>query len=328
MKWFLSLLASGALLATASAQDTNALLKLEKTIPLPNVNGRIDHLAADVVGQRLFVAALGNNTVEVIDLKAGKRLQTLRGFAEPQGIAYVPEFDRLFVANGNDGTCRIVDGHTVKTISTVELGDDADNVRYDASAKKIYVGYGSGALAAIDANTGRKIANIKLAGHPESFRLATNGPEIYVNVPDAGHIAVVDRNRGVVTATWPLKDARSNFPMSLDEANHRLFVGCRSPAAVLVYDSTTGKEIAAVTIARDTDDLFYDGEKKLLYVSCGWAAVDIVRQVDPDHYAKIKTLDTASGARTSLFVPEWKRLCLAVPHRMGQPAEIRVYRTD
>jgi len=309
------------------AQDSTASLTLAKTIPLPNVEGRIDHMAADVAGQRLFVAALGNNTIEVVDLKAGKVIQSLPGFAEPQGIAYVPEWDRLFVANGNDGTCRMLDGHSFKTISKIELGSDADNVRYDAAAKKIYVGYGDGALAAIDARTGQKTADIKLAGHPESFRLATASPNLFVNVPKASHIAVVDRDQGKVTATWPLTEAKANFPMSLDEANHRLFVGCRNPDTVLVYDTASGKLVTSLPLAGDTDDLFYDANSKRLYVSCGAGVIEVIQPTNAGHYAKIQTLPTAAGARTSYFIPELKLLCLAVPHRNGQPAGIRVFKT-
>src|SRR6266436_2027876 len=151
--------------AGAQAQEATSPLALDKTIPLERVAGRIDHMAADTAGQRLFVAALGNNTVEVLDLKAGKTIQSLPGFAEPQGIAYVPELDRVFVANGQDGTCRILDGHSFKTISAVSLGDDADNVRYDEDTKRIYVCYCSCALDVLDAKTGAKLADIKLAGN-------------------------------------------------------------------------------------------------------------------------------------------------------------------
>jgi len=308
------------------AADTSSLT-LVQTIPLPNVEGRIDHMAVDVVGQRLFVAALGNNTVEVVDLKAGKTAQSLSGFAEPQGIVFVPEFDRLFVANGSDGTCRILDGDTFKLVRTVKLGDDADNVRYDETAKKVYVGYGSGALAAIDAKTGEKTTDIKLAGHPESFRLST-GATIFVNIPEAGQIAVVDRNKGTVTDTWPLTESAGNFPMFLDEANQRMFVGCRSPATLVIYDSTAGKLVASVPVSRDTDDLFYDRANKLIYVSCGAGVIEVIWQTDADHYRKIENLKTASGARTSLFIPELKMLCLAVPHRGSQRAEIRIFKTQ
>jgi len=329
MKLFRALLICSGLVTSAQPQEPTATLTLHKTIPMEKVEGRIDHMAADVGGQRLFVAALGNNTVEVLDLKAGKTIQSLPGFAEPQGIAFVSEFGRIFVANGQDGTCRILDGHTLKTINSVQCGDDADNVRYDEAAKRIYVGYGNGALAALDAKTGAKLADLKLAGHPESFGLETGGNRIFVNVPKAEHIAVVDREKGEVTATWPLSEAKSNFPMFLDEANHRLFAGCRNPASVLVYDYSghTGRLITSIPISRDTDDLFYDSANKLLYVSCGQGAINVISQTDQDHYRTTKTIATPPGARTSLFVPELKTLCVAVPHRGSQPAEIRVFRT-
>jgi DNA-binding beta-propeller fold protein YncE len=328
MKLTYALFVCSVLIVRAQAQEAIAPLTLEKTIPLENLKGRIDHMAADVAGQRLFVAALGNNSVEVVDLKGGKKIQSLPGFAEPQGIVYVPEFDRLFVANGSDGTCRILDGHSFKIISTVEVGDDADNVRYDETAKKVYVGYGSGALGVLNVKTGAKIADIKLAGHPESFRLETGGANIFVNVPKAGQIAVVNREKGAVIETWMLKEAESNFPMILNEANHRLFVGCRSPAKVLVYDSVSGRLITSVGISGDTDDLFYDARNKVLYVSCGAGVMEVIRQNDADNYQKVKTIATARGARTSLFIPELNLFCLAVPHRGNQPAEIRVFKTQ
>ncbi len=316
-------------LACVSARAQEAMpLTLEKTIPLEKVGGRIDHMGVDAAGQRLFVAALGNNTVEVVDLKAGKQIQSLPGFAEPQGIVYVPEFDRLFVANGSDGTCRILDGHSFKTISTVELGDDADNVRYDEIAKKVYVGCGNGALCVIDARTGAKGAEIKLAGHPESFRLETGGPNVFVNVPGAGQIAVVNREKSAVIQTWPLTEAKSNFPMFLDEANRRLFVGCRRPGKMLIYDYSSGRLVTAVSISGDTDDLFYDAQDQLIYVSCGAGNIEVIKQNDADHYQQIRTLSTAPGARTSLFIPELNLFCLAVPHRGSQSAEIRVFKTQ
>jgi DNA-binding beta-propeller fold protein YncE len=313
---------------SVNAAEPTASLELAKTIPMPNVEGRIDHMAVDVAGQRLFVAALGNNTVEVLDLKAGTNIQTLPGFAEPQGIAYVAELGRVFIANGQDGTCRIVHGQTFKTISSVVCGDDADNVRYDAKASRIYVGYGGGALAVLDAKSGAKLADIKLAGHPESFRFETGGPRIFVNVPKANQIAVVDRDKAEVTATWPLKEAKSNFPLVLDEANHRLFAGCRNPARLLVYDSSAGRLVTSLPISRDTDDLFFDPPNKSIYVSCGQGTIDVIQQTDADHYTATKTITTATGARTSLFVPELKILCLAVPHRGSQLAEIRIFKTQ
>jgi DNA-binding beta-propeller fold protein YncE len=318
-----------ALLVGANAQDATAPITPEKTIPMQKVEGRIDHMAADVAGQRLFVAALGNNTVEVLDLKTGKTIQSLPGFAEPQGIAYVPELDRVFVANGADGSCRILDGHSFKTISSVPCGDDADNVRYDAGPKHIYVGYTS-ALAVLDARNGAKLADIKLAGHPESFRLESGGPRIFVNVPKADQIAIVDREKGTVTETWPLKEAKANFPLILDETNHRLFAGCRKPAKLLVFDASApgGRLVTTVAISSDTDDLFFDVRNKLIYVSCGQGVIDVIKQIGADSYAKLKAISTPAGARTSLFVPELNMFCLAVPHLGAQSAEIRIFKTE
>jgi DNA-binding beta-propeller fold protein YncE len=330
MKPLFALIILSALFVTANAQDATAPLTLDKTIPLEKVEGRIDHMAADVAGKRLFVAALGNNTVEVLDLKAAKTIQSLPGFAEPQGIAYVPELDQLFVANGQDGTCRIIDGHSFKTISSVQCGEDADNVRYDDKARRIYVGYGGGALAVLDAKTGGKLADIKLAGHPESFRLETGGPRIFVNVPQAEHIAIIDRHKETVTETWPLKEATANFPLILDEPNHRLFAGCRKPAKLLVFDTSApgGRQVATVPISSDTDDLFFDARNKFIYVSCGQGVIDVIKQTGADTYEKVKAIPTPAGARTSLFVPELNLFCLAVPHRGAQSAEIRVFKTE
>lgn len=318
-----------ALSGVSQAQDSAPYLTLERTISLPEVSGRIDHMAADAPLERLFVAALGNNTLEVVDLKGAKNVVSVPGFAEPQGIAWASEFNRLFVANGEDGTCRILEGPSFKTVGTVKLGEDADNVRYDPKAKRIYVGYGSGALAVIDARTGTQLWDIKLSGHPESFRLETEGPRIFVNVPSAGQLVSLNRETAKVTQTWSMTRAKANFPMALDETNRRLFIGCRNPPTLVVYDVSApgGQVVANLPIGRDTDDLFYDGANKLVYVSCGEGMIEIIRQGAPDSYERLHTLATAPGARTSLFIPELKDLCLAVPRRGKEPAEIRVYKT-
>jgi DNA-binding beta-propeller fold protein YncE len=322
--FFASLVVS--LVSFVNAQDASTALKLEKSIPLEGVKGRIDHMAIDVKGQRLFVAALGNNTVEVVDLKAGKKTETVSGFEEPQGIAYVPEFDKLFIANGSDGTCRVLDGHSLKTVATIPLGDDADNVRYDEKAKQIYVGYGAGGLAVIDAKNNTKLADIKLSAHPESFRLETNGVRIFVNVPGADQIAVVDREKRTVVETWPMKEARSNFPMILDEPNHRLFVGCRRPARLLTLDTATGKTLSSTEISGDTDDLFYDASRNRIYVSCGAGSIDVIKP-DGAPTQRPERIPTVSGARTSFFSPESNELYLAVRAGLvSGSAKIRVYR--
>ncbi|HEX6464281.1 MAG TPA: hypothetical protein VFZ98_07510, partial [Vicinamibacterales bacterium] len=222
-----------------------APLKFVRAIELPGVEGRIDHLAFDASTQRLYVAALGNNTVEVIDVKGSTHLKSLPGFHEPQGIAAAPDAKEVAIANGEGEGLQLIDADDYRSKAMIRLGDDSDNVRYDSEARRIYVGFGSGALAAISPADSRILGQAKLAGHPESFQLERSGSRVFVNVPTAGQIAVVDRKTMQVLATWPVTTAKSNFPMALDEAGHRLFIGCRRPARALIYDTTTGKEIGS-----------------------------------------------------------------------------------
>jgi len=294
---------------------------------MPDVEGSIDHLSIDTAAQRLFVAALGNNTVEVLDLKAGRHIKSLPGFREPQGIAIVPDAKLVAVANGQGNGAQFIDASDFHPTTTVRLGDDSDNVRYDAAAKRLYVGFAGGALAAIDPTNGKVLGEAKLSGHPESFQLERSASRVFVNVPDADQIAVIDRNAMKVIATWPVVGAKSNFPMALDEANHRVFVGCRRPAKVLVYDTATGKESGSFDIVGDTDDLFYDATRRRLYVSGGDGYLDALQEQDANRFARVAHLATAAGARTSLFVSEQGRLYLAVPHRGNQKAEVRIYET-
>ena len=298
--------------------------KLEKTIPLPGVEGRFDHMAVDTAAKHLIVAALGNNTVEVIDIAGGKKAQTWSGMKEPQGIAYAADLKRIYVASGKDGKLRIYDSATLKPAGEIAVGEDADNVRYEAAHKRIWVGHGDGALTAVDA-TGKKVATISLDAHPESFQFEKAGVRIFANVPGATEIEVVDREKQTIVGKWPVKEAGANYPMALDEANHRLFAGCRKPARVLVFNTDTGKVTAQVPCPGDTDDLFYDAVRKRLYVSGGEGFLEAFEQKGPDEYRSIGKLATASGARTGLYVPDLSQFFLAVPHRGNQGAEIRVY---
>lgn len=298
-------------------------LRLEEKIPL-NVAGRIDHMSADVKGNRLFMAALGNNTVEVIDLVAGKVTRSLKGFHEPQGLYYQAGGDRLYIANGETGKLDVLDGRTFAPIRSYDFNGDADNVRFDAASKEVYVGYGNGALGVINAELGSRVGDTMLTAHPESFQLEASGPLIFVNVPNAENVTVVDRRTRTVKAKWPVT-AKSNFPMALDEANHRLFVGCRKPPKLVVFDTRSGKEVASLDIVSDTDDLFYDAALKRIYVSGGAGAVTVLQQKDADHYEEIANIPTAPRARTSLFVPDLKRLYVAVPHQGKQASELLVF---
>lgn len=312
-------------LLCAGAQETSTL-KLNKTIPLPGVKGRFDHFAIDVKGRRLFVAALGNNTLEVLDVEGGKCLKTITGLSKPTGVLYLAEVNQIGVANGDEGTFKLFDGDFYTLKKTVSPLEDADNARFDRQAKVIYVGYGTGALGIIDPGTARLTGSIKLPGHPESFQLEQRGNRIFVNVPDAGQISVIERLKGVVAARWPLGEFKANFPMALDEAHSRLFIGCRQPARLLVLDTASGKKVADLTISGDTDDLFYDAARKQLYLSCGEGFIDVIDQQDADHYRIRERIRTAEGARTSFFSTDLNEFYLAVPLRGDRTAEIRVYR--
>ena len=313
------------ILASFQAGAPQTPLTLVGTIDLPRVEGRIDHLAVDLAAQQLYVAALGNNTVEVLDVKGHTHLKSLPGFREPQGIAVVPDAKVVAVANGQGEGMVFIDATDFHPLQAVRLGDDSDNVRYDAAAHRVFVGFGSGALASINPGDGKVLGEAKLAGHPESFQLERSGTRIFVNVPDANQIAVIDRTGMTVAATWPVVAAKANFPMALDEPNHRLFIGCRRPAKVLVYDTTTGKESGSFDIVGDTDDLFFDATRKRLYISGGEGFVDVFQEQEAGHFGRLAHIATAAGARTSLFVPDQSRLYLAVPHRGNQKAEIRIY---
>jgi DNA-binding beta-propeller fold protein YncE len=310
--------------AQNAGQSSKLLIQI-RTIPLNGVEGRIDHFGLDAKRKRLFVAALGNNTVEVVDLAAGKVTQQIKNLRAPQGVGFAPESNRLAVADDEDGSCRLYDGTTLQQTAAIDLKDDADNIRYDIPSRRFWVGYGGGGLAAIDPGSGKQIADVKLAAHPESFQLETKGKRIFVNVPGARHVAVVDRETGTLVAKFPLTQASATFPMALDEANHRLFIGCRSPAKLLVLDTETGKTIAALDIVGDTDDVFYDAANKRIYVSGGEGRITVISQTNADVYDVSGQVPTAPGARTSFFVPETGTLYVAVPRRGEQKAELRVF---
>lgn len=310
--------------ATVAQGQGTAPLKLEKTIELPGVQGRIDHMSIDLKGQRLFVSALGNNTVEVVDLNAGKRANTISGLGEPQGALYVASNDRLYIASSKDGTVKMFDGTSFKLLKTLDYGDDADNLRYDAGRQRVYVGYGSGGLGELDIE-GQKIAEIKLDSHPESFQLEKNSSRIYVNLPKSRKVAVVDRAKPSVVTTWGTGLSLANYPMALDESDHRLFVVTRFPARLLVFDTESGKVVQKLSAVGDCDDVFFDEARKRIYASGGEGAISVFEQQDSDHYKEIARITTVKGARTSFFSPELGRLYLAARRQDSTPAMIRVF---
>jgi YVTN family beta-propeller protein len=303
-----------------------APLQLEATIALGQVRGRIDHLAIDLARNRLFVAQLGDNTVGIVDLKARKVIHTIRGLSEPQGVAYLGQRDTLVVANAGDGSARLHSGSDYKELRRINLGDDADNIRVDKTGARLFIGSGTGRLAEIDPGNGAKILDMPLPAHPEGFQVDPSTSRIFVNLPGAKQIAVLDSAAGRQSATWPLADG-GNFPMALDQENRRVIVVFRSPASLAAHAMSDGARIARVPTCGDADDVFVDPRRDAVYVSCGDGMVDVFRRRD-DTYERLARIPTRPGARTSLFVPELDRLFVAARATSGQQASILVFKPD
>jgi DNA-binding beta-propeller fold protein YncE len=322
----MSMIAFAASLLLATAPEPT----LQRSIPIPAASGRIDHMACDPQGKRLYIAALENGSLEVIDLEKGERVQTVKGLKEPQGVAFAAATHQVFVACGGDGTLRAFDATTLAEQGHLDVGDDADNLRLAADGRTLAVGHSSGAVALLRLDPLKKTGEIKLPGHPESFQLDPASMTMFINVPGGvigggGQVIVADRATQAVTATWTLKEAGRNFPMALDAAHHRLYVGCRRPARLLQIDTASGKVLASPECVGDADDVFVDAATGRVVVIGGDGSIDVFQASENDPLAKAASIKTAPGARTGLLVPERRTLYLAVPRRSGQAAEIREY---
>jgi YVTN family beta-propeller protein len=312
---------------SSAPQDIRPLV-LTEAIPLEGIKGRFDHFGTS--GRKLFVSALGNNTVEVIDVSGRTLEHTITGVPNPQGVVFAPEANKLFVGSSK-GKLYIYDGTSFDLLTEIDFHGDVDNLRYDAANKRVYVGYGdeeTAAIGAVDATTNKRMdEEYKLGAHPESFQLETSAPNIYVNLPDLKQIAVINRSTHAITR-WPLT-LEHNFPMALDEAGHRLFVGTHEPARLAVFDTTSGHMITALPSVQDADDLYYDTARKRIYMAGGEGFIYAFQQKDPDHYQLLVRIPSALGARTAGYFGKGKksfdRFWLAVPARADHGAEIWIY---
>lgn len=320
----LALCVAGVGVTTPLAAAQSPLLSETQVIALPGVERRIDHLALDAAGKRLFVAALGNGTLEVLDVNAGKRIRSIGGLKEPQGVAYLPLVHRIVVAMRGGAVAAFDDANYEQTGTMPNLRD-ADNLRYDAANAQLYLGYGEGSIAVIEPASLNLVAAMPVGGHPESFRLEENGPRIFVNVPPRREIVVLDRRQRTILQHIPLGSFGDNYPMSLDEKGHRLFVGVRQPARLLVFDTASGKRLAAVPCPGDTDDLFFDARRQRVYVIGGQGYVDVFDAAGSSKYERLARIATRAGARTGLWSNELDRLFVAWPARDGHAAEIQVF---
>jgi DNA-binding beta-propeller fold protein YncE len=315
----------------ASAGD-RAALRLVETIALSDIDGRLDHFAIDTKGQRAFLAALSHNTIEVVDLKAGQVVRSLPGFAKPQGVRFVAELDRLYVASGADGTLKTFDGATLSLIRTDVVSLGADAIGFDPDSKYLYVGSGgtdarkeTGDLTVFSAASGAQVAAIVTDAHAGQSVVGQLDGRIYVLVPEKAEVLVLDRGTRVQIAKWTVPEIQKCVALDLDEPNHRLFLGVRSPASIVVLDSKTGAVVASIPTVGMLDGLSYDRASHRIYTSGGEGSVDVTQQLDADHYDRIARISTRSNARTSLFVPEWRRLYVALPRDQDHGAELRVF---
>jgi len=302
-------------------------LKLEKVIEMPGVSGRIDHMAINLKEQKIYVAALGNNSIEVIDLRKGTIEHSIKELDEPQGVAYIPEHNEIAVANGSNGNCVFYNAANYAIITTLHLAGDADNVRYNAATGKIYIGYGNGGIAVIDAANHKQLADVKLPVHPESFQIDQRNSLLFVNLPDANSIAVIDIKDLKVINTWKTNSLKANFPMTLDIANNHVIIGYRHPSVLVTYDNKTGKEINRTDLVSDVDDVFYYEAGKEVYASGGGGAINIFKK-DNGSLKKISNISTRSGARTSLLIPSLQLFILAERANSGKGAALAVYKIN
>ena len=314
--------------AVAAAQATSykpAPLQLIQRIPLPGITGRIDHFSPHPDSDIVIFAALGNDSVEIVNAFKGKLVHTLQGLDEPQGVLYVPGFDKIFAANAGNGTVKVYDAKTFALRKTISLGEksDTDNLRYDDTSKRVFVGI-VGGIAMIDAASETHVGDLKgTGGHSEAFQLEKKGSRVFVNVPHDGDVVnVIDRKTGDVTK-WELNEAKGNFAMALDEIDHRLLVVTRRPPLLIVLDTDSGKEVARLPVAGECDDVYFDAPRKRIYAIGAEGFISVIQQQDRDHYAAIGNVPTAVGVRTGIFFED--DLYVGVPAAGLEPAQIWGY---
>jgi DNA-binding beta-propeller fold protein YncE len=315
----------------ASAESGPAL-KLVQTILLPEIDGRIDHFAIDVKGQRAFLAALAKNTIEVVDLRVGRVIHTVPGFAKPQGVLFIPQFNKLFVASGADGSVKALDGTTLAVIHAASVSLGADAIGYDPRSREMYVGSGGGDankeqgdLTVFNVANGAQVAALVTDAHAGGSVVEGHGQRVFVLIPEKAEVVVLDRKTRVQEAKWTIPGIQKDVAIALDEKGHRLFLGVRTPASIVVLDSDSGAVVASVPTVATLDGLSFDSATRRIYTSGGEGFVDVTQQIDADHYERIARIPTGPIARTSVFVPDWRRLYVAVPRDKERGAELRVF---
>ncbi|MGH9356773.1 MAG: YncE family protein [Terriglobia bacterium] len=315
--------------AQSRSRPNGPPLELYERIPLPNLIGRIDHFSAG--GHLILFSVVGSNAVGIENWFQGRLVHSFHGATEPQGVLYVPEFNKIVQA-GADGKVLIFDAKTYALQNTIDFGADADNLRWDAKNKKVLVGFGEedGGIAEIDPATNERVGTaLKTGGHPESFQIETNGNMIFVNCPDAGNIVeAVNRDTGAVTK-WALHGARANYAMALNEADHRLYTITRKPSYMLVLDTDNGQEVARVPgVAGECDDVYFDAARKRIYIIGGVGYITVVQEITPDRYSVIQNVPSTVGARTGYWNAQHDRLYVGAQAQGNLPAQLFGYEAE
>ena len=309
-----------------------APIKLIQTFELPaEVKGNFDHFGIDLKGGRLFATPEGYHAVVVFDLKTGKLVHKIDGIGKPHAVLYRQDLNRIYVTDGDAGDLKIFDGKTYGLVSSVKLLEDADSIGYDPVTKYLYIDNGGGdvhqtysMLSVIDTTAGKKLADLKIDGETlEAMALEKSTSKMYLNNRARNEISVVDREKRELVASWPVTQCKPNVAMALDEANHRLFVACRS-GVISVLDTQTGKEVTSFPITKGVDDITYDPASKRVYAACD-GAVDIYEQSSPDSYKLLANVSTGPMGRTARLVPELKRYFVAVPQHGTTSARVLVF---
>jgi DNA-binding beta-propeller fold protein YncE len=326
----LVLLCSLGLALVASAQSSTPLT-LSKTIVLKSVTGKFDHFAFDPATDRLFVAATGNHSVEIVNIRDGEVTERITGLGKPHGLAWID--GKLFVADGTLAALKIYSGSPLKLIVSLPLSDDADDMVYDPSTKLLYVGHGGsnaavpGRIAVVNAENNMLVANLPTSSHPEALEIDHEGKRIFANIADSSEIVVVDAATRTIAITWKITRAKDNVPMAYDSDDHALLIGCRTPPRVVSLDSISGKEISDLPSAAGADDFFYEPWSHRAYLITGTGTIDAY-QVAPDKSLKfLGSVKTGPGAKTGLLMPSIHSLFVAVPADGATSAQIRIYNT-
>lgn len=319
------------LVATASSswgQTESQLPRLVETIELPGVEGRIDHMDVDVRGQRLFLGALENNSLEVLDLSAGTVVKSIKGLGGPQGVAFVPDNREVFVAARDTGNLVVLDSTTFQEKKRFAFGDEADNLHFLPSMSLLILGYGGGEVAFIDTKSDTLLGTVPAGGHPEGLAGQVSSHRVFVNVPLSGSLLIIDMTTRTVVQKVSPAGLLSNFPITVQESHSRGAYYSHVPSQVTVFDTLSGRTLAQKDAPGDVDDLFFDDKTEALYLVSGSGRLELWSIPLSGPIVSLGSVLTGAGARTGLFSPELHRFFVAVPHRGSQAAKLLVFETQ